>query len=164
MKQLNNQIMNKLIIKAFIISTTLLVGCNNEAKKIKEKIQKKDEITNVISYIGRTIPIDGSFDSEEDYYNDAIQVVELKVVENDTINWCYDIQSPIKYEILGYVSNATIIYKNGGGTEIIILKDSLIDGSYSITTKDIDINSGTIIIKNGDKIIKKIVVTSEGCL
>jgi hypothetical protein len=154
--------MNKLIIKAFIISTTLLGGCNNESKKIKEKIQKKDEITNVISYIGRTIPIDGRFDSEEDYYNDAIQVVELKVVENDTINWCYDIQSPIKYEILGYVSNATIIYKNNWSeNETIILKDSIIDGSYSITTKDIDVNSGTIIIKSGDKIIKKIVVNSE---
>ena len=156
--------MNRQSKLVMLMSTILIVGCKSETKQNNEEIQKKEEITNVISYFEKTMAIDGGFDSEEDY-NSTKEVVELQTVKNSTINWCYDTQNLLKIEILGYVTNATIIYKNSSDSEILLLNDSTIEGSYSIVPSASNgINNGKIIIKSGDKILKEIVVNYEGCL
>jgi hypothetical protein len=156
--------MNRKYTLVILISTIMIVGCKSESKQNSEEIQKKEEITNVISYFEKTMPIDGSFDSEEDY-NSTKEVVELQTVKNNTINWCYDTQDLLKIEILGYLTNATIIYKNSSDSEILLLNDANIEGSYSIVPSESNsISGGKIIIKSGDKILKEIVVNYEGCL
>lgn len=156
--------MNKLTIKAFIISTTLLVGCKNELKESNDANHKKNEITNVISYFENTIATDGSYDSEEDQ-NNTKEVFEFRTIKNNSIFWCYDTQKLLKIEILGYLSNASVVYQNLNNSEIILLKDSNIDGSYSIVPSESNgINGGKIIIKSGNEILKEITIEYDGCL
>ena len=42
--------MNKLTLLTFITSSIFLFGCKNESEHLKNKIQKKNEIVNIISY------------------------------------------------------------------------------------------------------------------
>jgi len=156
--------MNKLTLLTFITSSIFLFGCKNESEHLKNKIQKKNEIVNIISYFENSIPVDGNLDSSEN--EDFEEVVELKIVKNNTIFWCYDTMNLLKIEILGYVSDAQIVYQSSNDTKTIILDKSTIDGAYSIVPSESNngMNGGKIIIKSGNEILKEIIINYDGCL
>ena len=156
--------MNKLTLITFITSSLFLFGCKNESENLKEKTQKKNEIGNFLSYFENTIPVDGNYDTEEDL-NNTKQIVEIETVKNNKVFWCYDTQNLLKIEILGYVSDATILYKDSNNIEKIILDRTTIDGIYSIVPSESNgINGGKIIVKSGNEILKEITIEYDGCL
>ncbi len=157
--------MNKKSIIIIIVITSLIfiVGCKNESHQSNNSFSKKNEITSVVKCFENLNAVDGNWDSGEN--EDIEKVVELEIVKNDTINWCYDTQHLLKIEILGYVSGATILYQDSNNGGEIILNNTTIDGSYSIVpTSSNSINGGKIIIKSNDKVLKKIIINYEGCL
>lgn len=156
--------MNKLTLITFITSTILFFGCKNESEHLKDKPLKKNEIVNIISYFENTIPVDGNYDTEEDL-NNTKQIVEIETVKNNKVFWCYDTMNLLKIEILGYVSDATILYKDSNNTEKIILDRTTIDGAYSIVPSESNgINGGKIIVKSGNEILTEITIKYDGCL
>jgi hypothetical protein len=155
--------MNKKSIILVITSLIFIVGCKNDSPQNSKTSVKENEITNVISYFEILNAVDGNLDSGEN--EDFKEILELKIVKNDTLNWCYDTQNLLKIEILGYISDATILYKDSNNAEKIILDHISIDGSYSIVpTSYNSINGGKIIIKSNDKVLKEIIINYEGCL
>jgi hypothetical protein len=156
--------MNKLTLISFITSSIFLFGCKNESEHLKDKTQKKNEIVNIISYFETTIPVDGNYDMEEDL-NNTKQIVEIETVKNNKVFWCYDTMNLLKIEILGYVSDATILFKDSNNTEKKLLEHTTIDGAYSIVPSESNgIIGGKIIVKSGDEILKEITIEYEGCL
>lgn len=151
--------MNKKSIIIVITSLVFIVGCKNESHQDNNSFSKKNEITSVVTYFENSNAVDGNWDSGEN--EDFKEVVELEIVKNDTINWCYDTQQLLKIEILGYISDATILYKATTNVEEIILDNTTIDGSYSIVSIS---SGGKIIIKSNDKVMKEIIINYEGCL
>lgn len=155
--------MNKKSIIVVITSLIFMVGCKNDSPQNSKTLVKENEIKNVISYFKILNAVDGNLDSAEN--EDFKEILELKIVKNDTLNWCYDTQNLLKIEILGYISDATILHKDSNNTEKIILEHISIDGSYSIVpTSSNSINGGKIIIKSNDKVLKEIIINYEGCL
>jgi hypothetical protein len=155
--------MNKKYLIIVITSLIFMVGCKNDSLESATTSLKDNEITNVVSYFKKFNAVDGNWDSGEN--EDFKEIIELHTVKNDTINWCYDTQNLLKIEILGYVSDATILYIDSNNAEKIILEHTTINGSYSIvSTSSNSISAGKIIIKSNDKVLKQIIINYEGCL
>lgn len=128
--------------------------------------EDKSEITSILFLFKNSIPEDGEWDDEQTGYGSRItNKIEYTEVGNDNkIFYCYDTQTLLKIEILGYLKNASIqFFQNDINEPTNFLKDTDLKDQFVISSNNLHSN-GKLVIKSGHKIIREVEIQYEGCL
>lgn len=155
----------KIILLSLVLFTILSCAQNNTKKDSENSTNiSKSEISNILVYYSSTSPSDGEWNSE--FSNETIQKVESKLVKDNKIFWCYDVQNLLKIEILGNVSNASIDYISANSEIKNIISETDISGQFTIAPSEVNnhLSGGKIVIKSNNEVLKEIQIQYEGCL
>lgn len=154
------------IILFSLVFFTFLACTENKSKNESENSTtiSKSEISNILVYYYTTTPTDGEWNS--DYSNETKEEVDFRLIKDNKIFWCYDVQELLKIEILGSISNATIDYSTSNGEIKNILTETDINGQFTIvpSEKNDHLSGGKIVIKRNKVVLKEIQIQYEGCL
>ncbi len=155
----------KIILLSLVFFTILSCAENNSKKDSENSTTiSKSEISNILVYFSTTSPADGEWNS--DYSNETKEEVDCRLIKDDKIFWCYDVQELLKIEILGSISNATIDYSTSNGEIKNILTETDINSQFTSVPleKNDNLSGGKIVIKSNNEILKEIEIQYEGCL
>jgi len=160
------EILKMKIILLSLVFFTILSCAENNSKKYSENSNtiSKSEISNILVYFSSTSPSDGEWNSE--FSNETKEKVECKLVKDDKIFWCYDVQNLLKIEILGNVSNASIDHISANSEIKTIISEIDIRGQFTIAPSEVNdhLSGGKIVIKSNNEVLKEIQIQYEGCL
>lgn len=155
----------KKTIKYFcLLFFVILFGCKQSNNNDNLESLNSAEITDVLVFYRVVLPSDGSYDSQNE---DTEEEFHFQTVVDDKFSWCYETQSIFKLEVLGFVPNASIIYKDKREERTInVLKNGIIDGAFSIVPSKLNGNleSGVIEIFSGNKLLKSIDIHHQSCM